>query len=62
MIPKLAIEHLTKTYKTTRAVDDLTLSVPTACIFGLLGRNGAGKTTTFGCALGLAPRLGHNSV
>jgi len=54
MIPKLAIEHLTKTYKTTRAVGDLMLSVPTGCIFGLLGRNGAGKTTTFGCALGLA--------
>jgi len=54
MTPKLAIEHLTKTYKTTRAVDDLMLSVPTGCIFGLLGRNGAGKTTTFGCALGLA--------
>lgn len=53
MTPKLAIEHLTKSFKSLRAVDGLSLSVPPGCIFGLLGRNGAGKTTTFGCALGI---------
>jgi ABC-2 type transport system ATP-binding protein len=53
MTPKLAFEHLTKSYKTVRAVDDLSLEVLPGCIFGLLGRNGAGKTTTISCALGL---------
>src|SRR5215469_13600721 len=54
MTPKLVIEHLTKSYKAVRAVDDLSLDVSQGCIFGLLGRNGAGKTTTISCALGLA--------
>ena len=53
MIPKLAIEHLSKTYASSRAVDNLSLTVLTGCIFGLLGRNGAGKTTTLACSLGL---------
>jgi ABC-2 type transport system ATP-binding protein len=53
MTPKLAIEHLTKNYKTVRAVDDLSLEIAPGCTFGLLGRNGAGKTTTISCALGL---------
>jgi ABC-2 type transport system ATP-binding protein len=37
-----------------RAVDKLTLGVPTGSIYGLLGRNSAGKTTTIRMALGLA--------
>jgi ABC-2 type transport system ATP-binding protein len=53
MTPKLAIEHLTKSYRAVRAVDDLSLEVAPGCTFGLLGRNGAGKTTTISSALGL---------
>lgn len=52
MIP-LAIEHLTKRYGGRPAVDDLSLSIPTGTVFGLIGRNGAGKSTTIACALGL---------
>jgi energy-coupling factor transporter ATP-binding protein EcfA2 len=37
-----------------RAVDKLTLGVPTGSIYGLLGRNSSGKTTTIRMALGLA--------
>jgi len=36
-----------------RAVDNITLEVPTGIIFGFLGPNGAGKTTTIRLLLGL---------
>ena len=51
--PVIEIEHLTKTYGSTRAVDDLSLTVRRGEIFGLLGSNGAGKTTTVECLEGL---------
>lgn len=53
MTPKLAIEHVSKSYNTVRALDDVSLCVAPGSVFGLLGRNGAGKSTTLGCALGL---------
>ena len=40
------IERLSKRYKDTLAVDELTLRVEKGEIFALLGVNGAGKTTT----------------
>jgi ABC-type multidrug transport system ATPase subunit len=55
MTPTIEIDHLTKRYGATTAVDDLTLRVPKGSVCGLLGPNGAGKTTTFKCMLGLAP-------
>lgn len=39
-------QHLTKRFRHATAVNDLTFSVPTASVFGLLGRNGAGKSST----------------
>ena len=42
----IKLEHLTKRYKDTVAVDDLSLSIRTGELFSLLGVNGAGKTTT----------------
>jgi len=50
----ITISHLRKAYGRVAAVDDLSLDVPSASVFGLLGPNGAGKTTTFKCMLGLA--------
>ncbi len=41
----LEIHHLSKTYATVRAVDDISFEVQHGEIFGLLGPNGAGKTT-----------------
>lgn len=49
----LSIEHLTKTYGSTTAVDDLTLTTRPGEIHALLGPNGAGKSTTLRCAIGL---------
>lgn len=49
----IAIDHLTKRYGATLAVDDLSLRVAEGSVCGLLGPNGAGKSTTLRCLLGL---------
>lgn len=46
-------EGLTRDFASVRAVDHLSISIPTGTIFGLLGENGAGKTTTVHLLLGL---------
>jgi ABC-type transport system involved in cytochrome bd biosynthesis fused ATPase/permease subunit len=45
----LYLSHVSKSYgkSTTKAVDDVSFSVPKSSIMALLGPNGAGKTTTF---------------
>ncbi|WP_439594071.1 ATP-binding cassette domain-containing protein [Microbacterium sp.] len=45
----IQVEGLTKRFRTTTAVDDLTFSVPDASVFAFLGANGAGKSTTINC-------------
>lgn len=43
----LEFSHLTKSYKKDlKAVDNLSLTVPSGSVFGFLGPNGAGKSTT----------------
>ena len=54
----IEIESLSKTYykrnkPTTKAVDNLNLSVPAGQVFGFLGANGAGKTSTIKMICGL---------
>lgn len=44
---------LVKDFAEKRAVDGVSLAVPTGSIFGLLGPNGAGKTTTLRILLGI---------
>ena len=44
---------LTRDFKSTRAVDGLTVEVPPGIVFGFLGPNGSGKTTTIRMLLGL---------
>ncbi|MGZ3518655.1 MAG: ABC transporter ATP-binding protein [Vulcanimicrobiaceae bacterium] len=50
----ISIHNLSKTYGGFRALDDVTIEIPSGTVFGVLGPNGAGKTTTFKCMLGLA--------
>jgi len=57
------VSHLTKLYKTTRAVDDVSFRIARGSITGLLGGNGAGKTTTIAMIMGLVlPTSGRVSV
>jgi ABC-2 type transport system ATP-binding protein len=49
----LQIDHVTKRFAATVALDDLTFEVPRGRIFGFLGANGAGKTTTMRISLGI---------
>jgi ABC-2 type transport system ATP-binding protein len=48
------VRGLTKRYRQTVAVDDLTVTIRPGVVTGFLGPNGAGKTTTMRVALGLA--------
>src|SRR5215475_408941 len=59
----IAVEHLTKVYKETRAVEDISFSIARGSITGLLGGNGAGKTTTIAMIMGLVlPTSGRVAV
>jgi len=55
--PALALEDLSKQFGRIRAVDHLSLEVPSGQMVGFLGLNGAGKSTT----LYMIPRLVHPS-
>ncbi len=55
----LRIEHLSKVYGRTSAVNDLSFTVARGELFGFIGPNGAGKTTTIKMMTGLlAPTRG----
>src|SRR6202158_264668 len=57
------IEHLSRSFGTVKALDDLSLEVPAGIVFGFLRPNGAGKTTTIHLLLGLLePTQGQASV
>lgn len=49
----LLIDHLTKRFGDTLAVDDLTVTVRPGVVTGFLGPNGSGKSTTMRALLGL---------
>jgi ABC-2 type transport system ATP-binding protein len=55
----LEIDHVTKRFGATTALDSLTFEVGRGEVFGFLGANGAGKTTTMRICLGIIrPDLG----
>ncbi len=56
MAKQLAIETsgLTKRFGDQKAVNSISLEVPSGSVFGFLGPNGSGKTTTIRMLLGLA--------
>lgn len=48
----ISITQLTKWYNATRALNQLSLTVPNGAIFGLLGPNGSGKSTLLKLIMG----------
>ena len=44
---------LTKNYNSLKAIDDISFSVKSGQVIGIVGENGAGKTTLFRCIAGL---------
>jgi ABC-2 type transport system ATP-binding protein len=56
-------DNLVKSFDATRAVDGVSVAVPTGSIYGILGPNGAGKTTTIRMLLGIIdPDSGSRSL
>lgn len=53
---------LSKSFGNTRALDNVTFTIPGGRIVGLIGPNGAGKTTALKAILGLTPYQGELKV
>ncbi len=53
MTSVIEVKNVSKRFGATRAVDNVSLTVPPGCVFALLGENGAGKTTLIKMLLGL---------
>lgn len=51
--PAIELAGLTKRFRGTLAVDNLSLTIPRGSTFGLLGPNGAGKSTTIKMLMGM---------
>ena len=51
----MILSHITKRYRGTTALDDLSLTVEEGKITAVLGESGAGKTTLLNCIMGLIP-------
>jgi ABC-2 type transport system ATP-binding protein len=47
------IQNVTKSFGKHKAVDDLSLTVPTGSVYGFIGPNGSGKTTTLRMVTGI---------
>ena len=41
----IELKHVTKTFGSFTALNDLTMTIPKSSVYGLVGPNGAGKST-----------------
>jgi ABC-2 type transport system ATP-binding protein len=58
----ITAKHLSRHYGSTKALDDVSLTIERGKIVGLIGRNGAGKTTLLRSIMGLTRYDGELSV
>lgn len=49
----IEIKNLEKSFRSQKIIDNLSMSIPENCVYGLLGANGAGKSTIFKMLTGL---------
>jgi ABC-2 type transport system ATP-binding protein len=57
-MPAVSFQHVTKTYGSVRALNDVSFDIEPGEFFGLLGPNGAGKTTLISILAGLTRATG----
>jgi len=55
VVVAIEVDRLVKSYRSVRAVDGVSFTVPDGGLFAFLGANGAGKSTTIGCLTTLLP-------
>ncbi|MBV9945567.1 MAG: ABC transporter ATP-binding protein, partial [Myxococcales bacterium] len=61
--PAVRLRRVTRRFGSKTAVDEVSLTIPLGCAYGLIGPNGAGKTTTFSMMAGyLRPTEGSIDV
>ncbi len=56
--PALEVDRLTVEYGGVRAVDEVSLRIPSGAVWGLIGPNGAGKSSLLGTVAGFVPAKG----
>ncbi|HWL07969.1 MAG TPA: ABC transporter ATP-binding protein [Planctomicrobium sp.] len=49
----VSLQHVSKRFRKTQALDDVSIEIPPGTVCALLGANGAGKSTAIRCLLGL---------
>jgi ABC-type sugar transport system ATPase subunit len=58
----ISVEHVSKAFPGVQALDDVTFSIRTAEVHGLVGENGAGKSTLIKILSGVYPEYGGRVV
>ncbi len=62
-VPALQVSGVSRRFRNTQALNDLSLTIPAGKIVGLLGRNGAGKSTLLRIVSGmLKPNVGETQI
>ncbi len=54
----LTVENISKNYGSIKALKGVSFSVPSGCVFGILGPNGSGKTTLLGIIMNVLKASG----